>query len=171
MLGFEMATLKNQHMQVTIILTVRNKRKFICSAVYSFFFSRLSPIVSVFLVKSHKWVREGQGVHMFYEKLLFSLFYSFYTAEGKESQSSTEESDIGSLVVKWIMGITTSKLAELIQSLGSLLSEIFNEILEPAKKEKPTSELSDLLEEKIISSFLLSVVLLLIVVVTRTQGA
>ncbi|XP_009592647.1 uncharacterized protein LOC107810238 [Nicotiana tabacum] len=92
-------------------------------------------------------------------------------AEGEEFQSSTEESDIGSLVVKWIMGITTSKLAELIQSLGSLLSEIFNEILEPAKKEKPTSELSDLLEEKIISSFLLSVVLLLIVVLTRTQGS
>lgn len=102
---------------------------------------------------------------------MFSLFYSFYTAEGKESQSSTEESDIGSLVVKWIMGITTSKLAELIQSVGSLLSEIFSEILEPAKKEKPTSELSDLLEEKLRSSFLLSVVLLLIVVVTRTQGA
>ncbi|KAK4738573.1 hypothetical protein R3W88_002270 [Solanum pinnatisectum] len=92
-------------------------------------------------------------------------------AKEEESQSSTGESDIGSLIVKWIMGITTSRIAELLQSFGSLLSEIIHDIFEPDSKEKPTSELSHLLEEKIRSSFLLSVVLLLIVVVTRTQGA
>lgn len=91
-------------------------------------------------------------------------------AKEEESQSSTGESDIGSLIVKWIMGITTSRIAELLQSFGSLLSEIIHDIFEPDSKEKPTSELSDLLEEKIRSSFLLSVVLLLIVIVTRTQG-
>lgn len=90
-------------------------------------------------------------------------------AKVEESQSST--GDIGSLIVKWIMGITTSRIAELLQSFGSLLSEIIHDIFEPDNKEKPTSELSDLMEEKIRSSFLLSVVLLLIVVVTRTQGA
>ncbi|XP_049380747.1 uncharacterized protein LOC125845304 [Solanum stenotomum] len=92
-------------------------------------------------------------------------------AKEEESQSSTGESDIGSLIVKWIMGITTSRIAELLQSFGSLLSEIIHDIFEPDSKEKPTSELSDLVEEKIRSSFLLSVILLLIVVVTRTQGA
>ncbi|KAL3348819.1 hypothetical protein AABB24_022134 [Solanum stoloniferum] len=86
-------------------------------------------------------------------------------AKEEESQSST---DIGSLIVKWIMGITTSRITELLQSFGSLLSEIIRDIFEPDRKEKPTS---DLLEEKIRSSFLLSVVLLLIVVVTRIQGA
>ncbi|XP_049356309.1 uncharacterized protein LOC125820915 isoform X2 [Solanum verrucosum] len=91
-------------------------------------------------------------------------------AKEEESQSSTGESDIGSLIVKWIMGITTSRIAELLQSFGSLLSEIIHDIFEPDSKEKPTSELSHLLEEKIRSSFLLSVILLLIVVVTRTQG-
>ncbi|XP_060218933.1 uncharacterized protein LOC132645765 [Lycium barbarum] len=91
-------------------------------------------------------------------------------AKEEESQRPTGESDIGSLIVKWIMGITTSTLAELIQSFGSLLREIINEIFEPTKKEKSTSELNDLLEEKIRSSFLLSLVLLLIVVVTRSQG-
>ncbi|KAM3323021.1 hypothetical protein P3S67_004172 [Capsicum chacoense] len=91
-------------------------------------------------------------------------------AKEKESKSSTGESDMGSLIVKWIMGITTSRIAELIQSLRSLLSEMINEIFEPGNKEKPTSELSDLLEEKIRSSFLLAVVLLLIVIVTRAQG-
>lgn len=89
-------------------------------------------------------------------------------AKEEESQSSTGESDIGSLIVKWIMGITTSRIAELLQSFGSLLSEIIHDIFEPDSKEKSTS---DPLEEKIRSSFLLSVVLLLIVVVTRTQGA
>ncbi|WMV11215.1 hypothetical protein MTR67_004600 [Solanum verrucosum] len=93
-----------------------------------------------------------------------------YAAKEEESQSSTGESDIGSLIVKWIMGITTSRIAELLQSFGSLLSEIIHDIFEPDSKEKPTSELSHLLEEKIRSSFLLSVILLLIVVVTRTQG-
>lgn len=91
-------------------------------------------------------------------------------AKEEESERSTGESNIGSLIVKWILGITTSRIAELIQSFGSLLSEIINELFEPTNKEKPTSELSDLLEEKIRSSFLLSVVLLLIVVVTRAQG-
>lgn len=95
---------------------------------------------------------------------------SSLAAKEEESQSSNGESQIGSLIVKWIVGITTSRIAELIQSFGSVLSEIINEIFEPDNKEKPTSELSDLLEEKIRSSFLLSVVLLLIVVVTRTQG-
>ncbi|CAN4111821.1 unnamed protein product [Withania somnifera] len=91
-------------------------------------------------------------------------------AKKEESQSSNGESDIGSLIVKWIMGITTSRIAELFQSFGTLLSEIINEIFEPDNKEKPSSELSDLIEEKIRSSFLLSVILLLIVVVTRSQG-
>lgn len=91
-------------------------------------------------------------------------------AKEEESLRSTRESDIGSLIVKWIMEIITTRIAELIQSFGSLLSDMIHNILESDNKEKPTSELTDLLEEKIRSSFLLSVVLVLIVVVTRTQG-
>ncbi|MCD7463440.1 hypothetical protein HAX54_050580 [Datura stramonium] len=113
-----------------------------------------------------KAVWEAMTSNKAVQKLQGSLICA---AKEEESQSSTGES-IGSLIVRWIMGITTSRIAELIQSFGSLLSEMINEIFGPTNKGKPTSELSDLLEEKIRSSFLLSVVLLLIVVVTRTQG-
>ncbi|KAK4379449.1 hypothetical protein RND71_001311 [Anisodus tanguticus] len=118
-------------------------------------------------ISCDKAVWEAMMENKAVQKLQGSLICA---AKEEESQRSTRESDIGSLIVKWIVSITTSKLAELIQSFGSILSEIINEIFEPTKKEKPTSELSDLLEEKIRSSFLLSVVLLLIVVVTRSQG-
>ncbi|CAN4125908.1 unnamed protein product [Withania somnifera] len=106
---------------------------------------------------------------MMSNKAVQNLQGSLICAAKEEESQSSMESHIGSLIMKWITGITTSRITELMQSFGSLLSEIISEILEPANKEKPASKLSDLLEEKIRSAFLLSVVLLLIVVVTRAQ--
>lgn len=55
---------------------------------------------------------------------------------------------------------------DVIEKIGLMMAELFV----PGDKEKPTSELTDLVEEKIRSSLLLSVVILLIVVVTRNYG-
>lgn len=88
-------------------------------------------------------------------------------ADKEEKQlRSPEEPGISVLIMKWIMGFTRSKVLELLEKFGSLVKEI----LEPGSKEKPTSELTDLLAEKVRSSFLLSFVILLIVVITRGQG-
>lgn len=64
------------------------------------------------------------------------------------------------------MGFTKSKVLELVEKFLFLV----HEIIQPATKEAPTSDVTDLLEEKVRSSLLLSVAIVLIVVVTRNQG-
>ncbi|GER46474.1 hypothetical protein STAS_23514 [Striga asiatica] len=101
-------------------------------------------------------------------KAVQDLKGSIPIADNEEKRPSciVEEQDIAMLVLKWIMGFTKSRILELVEKFGLLVTDIFK----PAPKEKPTSELTDLLEEKVRSSLLLSVVILLIVVVTRNQG-
>nr|GLL34471.1 uncharacterized protein LOC109155570 isoform X2 [Ipomoea trifida] len=85
----------------------------------------------------------------------------FYSSRDEEESpsSSPEKLDIVAVMMKWIMDIL-----ELIQKLGALAGLIFQPDEDKAMQ---TSELSGVLEEKIRSSFLLSIVLLLIVVATR----
>lgn len=90
----------------------------------------------------------------------------FLASEEERMQTSNEEADIANLILKWILGFTISKIVDAIEKIGLMMAELFL----PADKEKPTSELTDLVEEKIRSSLLLSVIILLIVVVTRSQG-
>ncbi|KAL3537041.1 hypothetical protein ACH5RR_000407 [Cinchona calisaya] len=85
---------------------------------------------------------------------------------GEKMQTFTEEADIANLILKWILGFTKTKVVDMIEKIGLMMAELFL----PADKEKPTSELTDLVEEKIRSSLLLSVVIILIVVVTRNYG-
>ncbi|XP_019158714.1 PREDICTED: uncharacterized protein LOC109155570 isoform X2 [Ipomoea nil] len=85
----------------------------------------------------------------------------FYSCKDEEESlsSSPEKLDMVAVIMKWIMDIL-----ELVQKIGTLAGLIF----QPAEdKAMPTSELSGLVEEKIRSSFLLSIVLLFIVVATR----
>ncbi|KAI3449075.1 hypothetical protein Pfo_005740 [Paulownia fortunei] len=99
-------------------------------------------------------------------KAVQDLRGSIPAAKEEKLLSYSEEPDLAILILRWIMGFTKSKVLELIEKFGLLVNEIF----QPAPKEKPTSELTDLLEEKVRSSLLLSVVILLIVVATRSQG-
>ncbi|XP_027112950.1 uncharacterized protein [Coffea arabica] len=85
----------------------------------------------------------------------------------QRTQASSEQADIASLIFKWILEFTISKIMDVVEKIGLMMAELFI----PGDKEKPTSELTDLVEEKIRSSLLLSVVILLIVVVTRNNGA
>ncbi|KAK6120717.1 hypothetical protein DH2020_045542 [Rehmannia glutinosa] len=91
---------------------------------------------------------------------------SIHAAKEEKPVRYTEKPDIEILILKWIMGFTKSKVLEIFEKFVLLVNEIF----QSDQKEKPTSELTDLLEEKVRSSLLLSVVILVIVVVTRNQG-
>ncbi|KAG8363418.1 hypothetical protein BUALT_Bualt19G0020300 [Buddleja alternifolia] len=99
-------------------------------------------------------------------KVMVLLMLSDFYGKEEKLKSYNEEPDISILILKWIMEFTRSKILELVDKFGLLV----NEILKPAPKEKPTSELTDLLEEKVRSSLLLSVVIIFIVVVTRNHG-
>ncbi|GFP91104.1 hypothetical protein PHJA_001254400 [Phtheirospermum japonicum] len=106
-------------------------------------------------ILSNKAVQDLQGSTASKEKLLMSY---------------AEEQDIAILIMKWVAGFTKSTLSELVEKFALLVSDIFKSSSPKKAKDKPTSELADLLEEKIRSSLLLSVVILLIVVVTRNQS-
>ncbi|CAI9111845.1 OLC1v1012168C1 [Oldenlandia corymbosa var. corymbosa] len=83
-----------------------------------------------------------------------------------EMKESTEGPDMKTRVLGWIQEmITRSKIRELIEKIGAMLADLF-----VAKhKDKPISDLNDLQEERIRSSFLLSVVIIFIIVLTRNN--
>lgn len=99
--------------------------------------------------------------------IIFDDVYPFHACVEQRTQASSEQADIASLIFKWILEFTISKIMDVVEKIGLMMAELFI----PGDKEKPTSELTDLVEEKIRSSLLLSVVILLIVVVTRNSGA
>lgn len=73
-----------------------------------------------------------------------------------------EEAELAELILRWIMDFTKSKIVELVENFVSLINEVFR----PAPNVRPSS---DMLDEKVRSSLLLSVVILLVVVVARGQ--
>ncbi|XP_073291308.1 3-hydroxyisobutyryl-CoA hydrolase-like protein 1, mitochondrial [Primulina huaijiensis] len=75
-----------------------------------------------------------------------------------------EEPDIIALIMRWILNFTRSRVLELAESFGLLV----NEMIQSSPKDKPASELENLLEEKVRSSLLLSIIIMLIVVITRS---
>lgn len=103
-----------------------------------------------------------------WEAILSNKAIQNLQAAAKEQKllTSAEEPDITILIFRWIADFTKSKILELVEKFLLLI----NEILQPNQKEKPTSDLTDLMEDKVRSSFLLSVLIILIVVTTRSQG-
>lgn len=72
------------------------------------------------------------------------------------------------MIVDWILDIAKAKVLELIEQFISLMTMIF----QPPnhKKNLVAANTDGRLDEKLGSSFLLSIVILLIVVVTRAHG-
>lgn len=92
---------------------------------------------------------------------------SVSAAKEENGRKIMEEQEVTNLLMRWIMGITKVKILDLIEGFSRLICEVF----QPNGKEKSSSELDDLLEDKLRNSFLVSVVLLMIVIVTRNHGA
>lgn len=100
-------------------------------------------------------------------KMVRKLQEPLCAAEEESSQSSTEEPDLATHILRWILEITKAKIMELVEKFQSLV----NEVLRSSEREGSTTETTDQLDEKIVSSTFLAIVILLIVVVARAQSA
>ncbi|KAF3440059.1 hypothetical protein FNV43_RR18337 [Rhamnella rubrinervis] len=103
-------------------------------------------------------------------ELVRKLRESLCADETGGPQTSNEEPDLGAQIWRWIWDITKVKVLELFEKFQSLMREI----LQPPENERgnqPAADNKDQLEDKVRSSFLLSVVILLIVVVARVNRA
>ncbi|KAL2336903.1 hypothetical protein Fmac_011349 [Flemingia macrophylla] len=75
-----------------------------------------------------------------------------------------ELNEIGMRILSWTLDIIKGKILELIESFQSLVNDLF----QSSKMENTTADATKL-DEKVRSSFLLSIVILLIVIVARSQ--
>lgn len=95
---------------------------------------------------------------------------SYFAVENNEPQSPDESSKGSSeatSVLSWIFDNTKAKVMEVFEKITKLVNELFPS----TENEKTTAGASDPFQEKLKTSFLLSVVVLLIVVVTRAHKA
>ncbi|XVF54944.1 hypothetical protein PTKIN_Ptkin05aG0221600 [Pterospermum kingtungense] len=100
---------------------------------------------------------------------------SYYAAEDNNPPSSDESSDSNSDdssketdIVRWIFENTKAKVMDIFEKITKLANDLFKL---PPDNETKTAGTPDLFEERLRTSFLLSVVVLLIVVVTRAHPA
>ncbi|XVE56403.1 hypothetical protein DITRI_Ditri04bG0006100 [Diplodiscus trichospermus] len=100
---------------------------------------------------------------------------SYYAAEENNLPSSDESSDETSDepnkatdIVKWIFDNTKAKIMDIFAKITKLVNELFKM---PPDDEIATAGTPDPFEERLRTSFLLSVVVLLVVVVTRARAA
>ncbi|XP_038875839.1 uncharacterized protein LOC120068201 [Benincasa hispida] len=82
-------------------------------------------------------------------------------------ESSKQGPDFGNAILSWILLMSLTKIRELIENFVFLLNNAFRF----PGKEKLKAEKRDEIDEKIQSSFFLSLVILLIVIVARVQMA
>lgn len=86
------------------------------------------------------------------------------SAESRRPQIP-ELNEIGIHVLSWTLDIIKGKILELIESFQSLVNDLF----QCSRMENTTTDDATELDEKVRSSFLLSIVILLIVIVARSQ--
>ncbi|KAG6791897.1 hypothetical protein POTOM_001031 [Populus tomentosa] len=101
---------------------------------------------------------------------LRETFYADENTDPRTSESSDgtgEETNLALNFVKWIFDNTRSRVVEVIETVTKLVNELFK----PPADEKTSAGDKDPFEDKLRSSFLLSIMVLLIVVVTRVQKA
>ena len=89
------------------------------------------------------------------------------TAEDENPESSSVEPDLGALILRWILEITKAKIMELVEKFQSLVNEVF----QSSREEGSNPEITEQLDESIVSSTFLAIVILLIVVFARAQSA
>jgi hypothetical protein len=85
----------------------------------------------------------------------------------ESSDETGEETNSALNFVKWIFDNTRARVVEVIETVTKLVNELFK----PPADEKTSAGDKDPFEDKLRSSFLLSIMVLLVVVVTRVQKA
>ncbi|KAK0581831.1 hypothetical protein LWI29_018495 [Acer saccharum] len=94
------------------------------------------------------------------------LHESLCTGEkGIKYQSSEEEPNLATELLRWILDATKAKIKELIEKFQVLVNEVLGSVGEKSMEEAGVE-----IEDKVTSSLLLSIVILLIVVVARAHG-
>ncbi|KAF5187931.1 transmembrane protein [Thalictrum thalictroides] len=88
-----------------------------------------------------------------------------YAAENSIAPSPDENPAGAKSILSWILDNTKAKLIELMSTVTKLLTEVF----QPSQMEKDTPRTTDVFQERLKSSLLLSIVVLLIVVMTRAH--
>ncbi|XWS51583.1 hypothetical protein CRYUN_Cryun12cG0189200 [Craigia yunnanensis] len=108
-------------------------------------------------------------------EMVRELRESYYAAKDSNPLSSDESSDENSDVpnktmniVKWIFDNTKAKVMDIFEKITKLMNDLFKL---PLDNETTTAGTPDPFEERLRTSFLLSVVVLLVVVVTRAHTA
>lgn len=83
------------------------------------------------------------------------------------SDEGSDDSKAAMDVLSWIFINTKAKIMDLIDKITKMVDELFL----PPKSEKKIGKAADSFEEKLRTSFLLSIVVFLVVVVTRASKA
>ncbi|KAH9733298.1 hypothetical protein KPL70_010541 [Citrus sinensis] len=100
-------------------------------------------------------------------ELVRKLRESLYAADNALKHNSDEEPNMAADILKWILDTTKAKVTELIEKFQALMDQIFKPF---DSDQNPTEETRGDLEDKVRSSFLLSIVILVIVVVARAHS-
>lgn len=87
----------------------------------------------------------------------------YHVVECRRSEIS-ELNEFGTQILSWTLDVIKRKILELIESFQLLVNDLF----ESHKMENDAVDASKM-DEKVRSSFLLSIVILLIVIVARSQ--
>ena len=80
-------------------------------------------------------------------------------------ESSEEEPNLVTELLRWILDATRAKIKELIEKFQVLVNEVLGSVGEKSMEEAGVE-----VEDKVTSSLLLLIVILLIVVVARAHG-
>lgn len=94
-----------------------------------------------------------------------------YAAESNELRSSDESSDDSNPainIIRWIFDNTKAKVMEVMEKITNIVNELFKS---PDDGKTAMGGAADPFEEKLRTSFLLTVVVLLVVAVTRASRA
>ncbi|XVF08480.1 hypothetical protein REPUB_Repub07fG0006800 [Reevesia pubescens] len=94
--------------------------------------------------------------------------YNNALSSDESSDENSDESNKATNIVKWIFDNTKAKVMDIFEKISKLVNELFKL---PPDNETTTAGTPDPFEDRLRTSFLLSVVVLLIVVVTRAHTA
>ncbi|KAH7537845.1 hypothetical protein FEM48_Zijuj03G0136300 [Ziziphus jujuba var. spinosa] len=93
-------------------------------------------------------------------------FYADQESSSKNPDETPEDSNKVKNIIKWIFDSTRAKFMEVIEKITSILSDLFQH-----PEDVNTAGTTNLFNEKLKTSFMLSIMVLLIVVVGRAQKA
>lgn len=118
---------------------------------------------------SNKAIQDIRQEAVLSSKATQNLRFSTPTDERQNLLGYGEQPDIAILIMRWIADFTKSKILDLIERFLLLVDDILGAALR-GKVKPATLDLEDHMQDKVRSSFLLSVVIVMIIVATRSQG-